>query len=356
MIRTVLSVGYPFARVGADPLGGAEQVLAHLDRTLAADGWRSLVVAPEGSATAGELLPIPAIPREIDQSARERVHAAVREAVAQAVARERIDLIHLHGIDFHAYLPPVGPPVLATLHLPLAWYPPEALRPVRPLTWLVPVSAMQAATAPAGVALERPIENGVDVSRFARPCRKRGYVAALGRICPEKGFHLALDAARLADVPLLLAGEVFPYPEHRRYFEAEIRPRLDRRRRWIGPVSGRAKQRLLAGARCLMAPSLAPETSSLVAREALASGTPVIAAPVGALPDVVEPGVTGFLAAGAEAMAAAIPLCDRIDPETCRARAAARFGLSGMTDSYLALYRQLIAVAEEVDAGRRLAG
>ena len=88
--------------------------------------------------------------------------------------------------------------------------------------------------------------------------------------CPEKGYHLALDAAHLAGMALLLAGEVFPYPEHQRYFHEEIGPRLDSTRRFIGPVGGQRKRGLLQRAQCLIVPSLVAETSSLVAMEALA--------------------------------------------------------------------------------------
>jgi glycosyltransferase involved in cell wall biosynthesis len=354
--RTVLSVAFPFARVTCDPVGGAEQVLAQLDRALVAEGWRSIVVAPEGSVPAGELLATPLPAGTIDAAARRATHAAVRRAIALAVACERIDLVHLHGVDFADYLPPAGPPVLATLHLPLPWYAEAALRPLRPLTWLNPVSRSQAAAAPAGVRLTAPIENGVELARFDRRVRKGGYAVALGRVCPEKGLHLALDAARAADVPLLLAGEVFPYEAHQRYFETEIRPRLDGRRRWLGPVAGRAKARLLAGARCLLAPSLAAETSSLVAREALAAGTPVIAFPSGALAETIEDGRTGFLVEDVQAMAAAIRRAGEIDPEACRAAARARFDAARTTAAYLDLYRSLIAIAEETRGGRRAYG
>lgn len=339
---TVLSVAYPFAPVSADPAGGAEQVLAALDRALVDQGHRSIVIASADSDTAGELRPVPLPEGTIDDAARLRAHAAVRDQIGRAIANDAPDVVHLHGIDCGAYLPPPGPPVLATLHLPIDWYGDEVLRPRRPRTFLQPVSADQAARAPADVPLIPPVPNGVDCDRY-RPAAKGDYALVLGRIAPEKGFHDALDAARLADVPLIAAGKLFPYPAYERYFAAQLLPRLDERRRFVGPVEGEAKRRLLAEARCLLVPSNAAETSSLVAMEALASGTPVIAYRSGALPGIVEHGVTGYVVDDIAGMAAAIGRVDAIDPAACRAAAEARFPLTRTSAAYLDLYARLAA-------------
>lgn len=343
---TVVSVAYPFARVDDDPVGGAEQVLAAIDRALVAAGHRSIVVAAEGSRAAGELAGVPAVRGDIDEVARARTHAAVRARIAEVLPHA--DLVHLHGIDFADYRPEPGPPAIVSLHLPLDWYPAEALRP-RPGVHLVPVSHSQAAAAPPGVRLLEPVENGVDVDAFA-PAAKDGFVLALGRVCPEKAFDVALDAARVAGAPMKLAGAVFPYPAHRRHFEDAIAPRLDRDRCWIGAVQGDRKRRLMAQARAVLVPSTAAETSSLVAREALAAGTPVIARPIGALREVVEPGVTGFFAETVAEFADAVRRADRIDPEACRRAARERFDLRRTTDAWLALYHR----AAEEGRGRRL--
>jgi glycosyltransferase involved in cell wall biosynthesis len=254
-----------------------------------------------------------------------------------------VDLVHLHSLDFFEHLPPPGVPVLVTLHLPLGLYPEAALRPARPATWLVPVSASQARSHP-GLKLLPPIENGVDLPP-RRPHARRDYALALGRVCPEKNFAEALDASRRAGCAMLLAGQVYPYAEHLAYFAAEITPRLDRARRWIGRIAGARKRRLLAGARCVLIPSRIPETSSLVAMEALAAGVPVIAYPAGALPDIVEHGRTGYLVDDVGSMAAAIRACHRIDPEVCRRAARERFCAGRMAGEYLALYDRLVAGA-----------
>jgi glycosyltransferase involved in cell wall biosynthesis len=248
----------------------------------------------------------------------------------------------MHGIDFHEYLPPPGVPVLATLHLPPAWYPPHALAPARPRTYINCVSVSQRRACPAGTLLVSTVENGVPIAPRA-PHAKRRFCFALGRVCPEKGFHLAIDAARRANVALLLAGQVYGYLAHTEYFEREIVPRLGNGVRFIGPVGAARKRHFLSAARCLLVPSLAGETSSLVAMEALACGTPVVAFAVGALPDIVEHGRTGYLVRDAREMADAIAAVGRLDPAVCIATARQRFDVKRMIDGYFALYGDIAA-------------
>lgn len=345
MSLRILSVPFPFAPVRMDPVGGAEQVAAALDRALVAAGHESIVIACEGSQVAGTLVALPCPDPAGNDGARAQVHAQVRAAIARVLGSRRVDAIHLHGVDCDAYLPPAGVPALVTLHLPLAWYAEEVLHPQRPLTWLQPVSRHQAHGVREGVRLLAPIENGVAENPFALASRKRHFALALGRICPEKGFHDAIAAARAANMPLLIAGEVFAWDAHRRYFDDEIAPQLDRQVRFIGALHGTRKQRLLAAARCVLIPSRAPETSSLVAMEALAAGTPVIAYRSGALPEIVEDGVTGFVVDDVASMAHAITRCECVAPQTCRDVAQQRFPLQRMCDAYLDLYPRLAAQA-----------
>ena len=341
MRLSVLSVAYPFAPVGPDAVGGAEQVLSSLDRALVERGQRSIVVACKGSEVAGALLATPRLRGEITADARRLAHRHHRAAIGEALRRWRVDLVHMHGLDFHDYLPPAGPPVLATLHLPPERYPPEVFEPARPDTHLHCVSASQHARCPPGARLLPDVPNGVAVDALAARHAKRRFALALGRICPEKGFDIALDAAKRAGIALLLAGEVFGYEAHEAYFAREIAPRLDAHRRFLGPIGFARKRRLLSAARCLLVPSLAPETSSLVAMEALSCGTPVVAFPAGALPDIVEHGRTGYLVRDELEMADAIHPAAALDPAVCRAAARSRFALEQMGERYLALYREL---------------
>ncbi len=196
---------------------------------------------------------------------------------------------------------------MTTLHLARAIYDEAALAPRRPGTFFNCVSQTQHAHYLGIANLLSPVANGVDVGRLRPdPNAQRKHALLLARICPEKGVHLAIEAAKQADIDLVIAGEVFPYADHERYFDEEVRPFLDSRRVFIGPVGFEAKRRLLQSSRCLLVPTLAEETSSLVAMEALACGTPVIAFRRGALAEVVDDGVTGALVDNADEMAAAI--------------------------------------------------
>ena len=344
---TILSIAYPLAPVSPDAVGGSEQVLNSLDRALVAAGHRSIVIACEGSRVAGELWSYPAPPKDrpIDNPVQWAGQEAIHRVRAEVLRCRDVDLIHMHGLDYEACLPPPGVPVLATLHLPPAWYPPGALAPDRDETWINCVSESQMRLAPPHPRMLPPIPNGVPVAQLgAVHPRKGDYALMLARICPEKGFHLALDAARMAGSPMLLCGEVFPYPAHQDYYQAEVLPRLDRQRRYLGPIGFTRKRHLLAAARCLLVPSLVAETSSLVAMEAASCGTPVIAFRNGALPEVVEDGRTGFLVDDVASMAEAIRLVDTIDPAVCRETARRRFSIERMAAAYIERYRMLSRV------------
>ena len=256
MSLTVLSVAYPFARLGDDAVGGAEQVLGQLDAALVAAGHRSIVVAAAGSRTAGTLLPTVVPDAPVDDALRQHAWAQQRAQIARALASWPVDVIHMHGVDFPACLPPPGAaPVLATLHLPPAWYPPRVFDGLRPDVHLLCVSRSQRRACPAGARVLGVIENGVPVPALQSRCRKRPFALALGRVCPEKNLHVALEAGRRAQLPVVIGGRVFPYEAHERYFREQVLPRLDGQRRFLGPLAFARKRRLLTAARCLLLPT-----------------------------------------------------------------------------------------------------
>ncbi len=341
---TVLSVAFPFAPVHPEPVGGAEHVLGCVDARLVRDGHRSIVLAAAGSRTAGEAVEIPAPAKsKIDRDAWIFAHETYRRELARLLRENAIDVVHFHGVDFIDYVPETDVPIVATLHVPRAWYKPHAL--TSPRIERVCVSRAQRATFLPDVDSSDVIENGVALDRYAPAASKGDFALALGRICPEKGFEHAIFAARRARVPLVVAGAVFPYEEHERYARDVLAPMLDGDRRLIGPIGGERKRTLLAEARCLITTSLVQETSSIVAMEALASGTPVVGFVRGALPEIVEQGVTGFLVRDPDELPDAIERAKRLDPRACRAAAERRFSADVMTERYIALHRSCARTA-----------
>jgi glycosyltransferase involved in cell wall biosynthesis len=338
---TVLNVAYPLAPVSQATAGGAEQVLLTLDEGLVRVGHRSLVVAAAGSRVRGLLLPVQSPSVNLTEGCKHEARESFRNALNIAVQRFRVDVIHMHGIDFGEYLPAFDLPVVVSLHLPLNWYPRKHLQHPAENVSLVCVSRSQAQSRPPGMQLTQVIPNGVDLWQFRPTARKNDYVLFMGRICPEKGLHIALHAAKRAQQKLLIAGTLFDYPDHRKYFERDVQPHLGANAALLGAVGGRRKASLLAGAKCLLIPSQALETSSLIAMEAMASGTPVIAWRTGALPDIVVDQKTGFLVESVSEMSDAIRHAGKLSATACRREAEVRFSADGMLGAYLALYKDL---------------
>jgi glycosyltransferase involved in cell wall biosynthesis len=339
--RTILQVAYALAQVHDGVAGGAEQILLRLDEALAAAGHRSLVVAVDGSRARGQLVATAPLSGDL-AGARTAAHRAHAEAIARVLATTRVDLVHMHGVDFDAYMPPEGVPALVTLHLAPSAYAPGALDVARRGTYFNCVSSTQLAACAGRGSVVGAVPNGVPLGELRPSSRKRAFVVSLTRICPEKGVHLALDAARRAGRPIVVAGALFGYPAHERYFEQEVAPRLGPGARFVGCVAGARKRRLLSAARCLVVASLAEETSSLVAMEALACGTPVVALRRGALPEIVEHGRTGLVVDDVDALPGAIEAAGELDPAACRRAAEQRFSAAVMTQRYLELYERIL--------------
>src|SRR5437868_460600 len=157
---TILNVAYPLAPVGPNAVGGAEQVLTQLDSALTKRGHRSIVIASEGSATGGILVPTPKPKPPLNETTRFEAWHAHSNAIALALQRWPVDLVHFHGVDCLEYLPPPGVPALITLHLPPQWYPPHIFHLERPETWLHCVSASQRGFCPPCSSMLPQIENG----------------------------------------------------------------------------------------------------------------------------------------------------------------------------------------------------
>jgi glycosyltransferase involved in cell wall biosynthesis len=346
--RAVLYVAYPLLPVTDASCGGAEQVLLTLERALSRRGWATTTAACSGSEMSGVVYTTGHAGNGSLAAAEwhEARHAqkiielvAVRDAIGRG-----FELIHDHSGSFFNRAHDVDVPLLATLHLPRSFYP-ESFFARRPRNlYFNCVSESQCKHFADVPQMLGAIPNGIQLERFALETRKHDYLLWLGRICHEKGAHVALDAAHDAGVPIIMAGKVYPFAYHQQYFEREIVPRLQRmgsNARFVDSPSLADKIALLRGARAVLVSSLAEETSSLVAMEAAACGTPVIACRRGALPEVIDDGETGILVNNKDEMVRAVTRVKRIHPRICHAYAQRNFSSTRMADGYQALYERV---------------
>ena len=181
------------------------------------------------------------------------------------------------------------------------------------------------------------VPHGVDVSEFAFREAPDDYVLYLGRFVSGKGPQHAIQYARELGLRLVLAG-----PENA-WFREHIKPLVDGKNvEFAGYISGRRKIELLGRARALLYPIQYPEAFGLVLIEAMLCGTPVVAMGIGAAPEIIEQGVTGFCVAERSDFLRAIPKAFALPRAAIRAAAEQRFSAQRMTQSYLEVYRRLL--------------
>ncbi|MDQ1508042.1 MAG: hypothetical protein QOD57_5769 [Actinomycetota bacterium] len=206
---------------------------------------------------------------------------------------------------------------------------------------LIAISHHQASTAGA-VPVAGVIHHGVDLDRFPFGRGDGGYALFLGRMTPEKGVHTAVEVARAAGVPLRIAAKMREEAEQA-YFAERVKPLLGGEVEYLGEVGNDDKLDLLSGALCLLNPIAWPEPFGMVMVEALACGTPVVATPRGAAPEIVDQGVTGLLAPDTAGLAAAVARVGGLDRHACRRSVQERFSMARLAEDHVALYEQVLA-------------
>ena len=336
----------PFIRVPPSGYGGTELFCWELSEELAARGHDVTLYTTGDSVTRCRrraLYPL----AEWPPTAHDDVNH-VAWAFSE-IARGGFDLVQLNsslGVPFSRF---VSVPIVHTIHHHRE--PPiSRLFAAHPRVVYVAISRRQ-------LALETPlarsavIHHGVSPERYEPSLTDEGYLLHLGRYAVEKGTHLAIDAARLAGIPIKLAGRT--HAPDVEYFEREIRPRLDPPGvEELGEAEHDRKVALLRGARALLCPLQWEEPFGLVAIEAMLCGTPVIGFPRGSFPEIIDEGVTGFLADDGDvtAMARIALHLNGFDRGACAQRARQRFSTSVMTDAYELLYERLVHAPARVSA------
>jgi glycosyltransferase involved in cell wall biosynthesis len=269
-----------------------------------------------------------------------RFHEAVNTAAAYERAAQ-FDVIHSHVHEIALpFTQLVATPTVHTHHIDLDADIAQSYARFPRLHVIAP-SRHHAGTLPdrclAGI-----VHHGIDVDAFSFEPRGGEYLLFLGRMMPRKGPAEAIQVARATGMRLVLAG-----PSEEGYFERAVAPLLDGKQiEYVGRVKHDDRNRLLAGAAALLCPLQEPEPFGLVMIEAMACGTPVIAFNRGAVPELIEEGLTGFIVEDEAGAVQAVNRIGQLSRQRIRRRFEERFTAQRMANDYLAVYSELIDAAK----------
>jgi glycosyltransferase involved in cell wall biosynthesis len=354
-IAIVAPPWYPLPPKG---YGGTELVAHLLQRELRQMGHQVTVFGAEGSDPEVTVLADAAWTHDLggrDENARLSTYLA---RVYAALHGQRFDVLHDHSgfegtlLALHSGVAPV---VVHTVHgqllEPMCNFYSEVMDRVR----LCAISVSQAASAPA-LRFAGVVHNAVAPPATPPSTAHERYLIEVARITPDKGQHLAIQLARGAGRKLILAGKVERSGEGERYFEDEVEPHLGPSVEYYPNVQGAQKARLISRAAAGVFPLQWSEPFGLAMVECMVVGTPVLALRTGSTPELIEDGVTGFLAEDMDGLIEAARHIDEIDRVRCAQLARERFGPKRMTDRYLSVYRDGYVAAEPVRADVRAEG
>ncbi len=248
------------------------------------------------------------------------------------------DIIHSHlGCSALAYSSFVKTPTVHTMH---GIFTPDNEKMYRRFAWQPFISISEAQREPRlGLNYIRTVYNGIDTTAYAeypKPIQP-AYLAFVGRLSPEKGPVEAIKIARGAGLPLKMAGKIDVVD--RDYYREQVEPLIDGEQiQYLGEVSHEEKVKLLGEASVTLFPISWREPFGLVMIESMATGTPVIGMGLGAVPEVIAHGKTGFVCHSIEKMIEMIPDAIKLDRKICREDVISRFSVKSMTDEYEKAY------------------
>lgn len=330
--------------VSVDATKAISSHVALLTNAIVANGHEAHLYASEASQTDGALhyieegTPIQSLAPDLQ---RHYTNTLISDCYKHA---EDYDIIHSHFTllsSFYADL--VKTPTLISVHSPIR----DEIRPFlhryRHLSY-VSFSHAQRLQMPE-LNWVANIYHGINTERFAYNATPKDYFLYLGRVTEEKGVHFAIDAAKQAGVPLIIAGGSYPTEG---YWHKNIEPEINGTTiRYVGIANEQQKIELLQGARALLFPTQYDETFGLVMAEAMSCGTPVIGWRNGSVPEVVEDNLTGYIVTSTAEMVKAIKNIDKISREATRHRAVTYFSQQKMTQGYLRVYERILAKAKK---------
>ncbi len=323
--------------------GGTERIVSYLTEELVRQGHDVTLFASGESVTSARLEPCCPQALRLAPNVKDPIpyYMAMLDKVCGMA--DKFDILHFHIDQFHfPIFNRTGHATLTTLHGRQDMPDMKYLYDAFPSMPLVSISQSQRTPIPnanfAGTVLHG-LPPGT--MRSHDPQSKRGYLAFLGRISPEKRVDRAIEIARSVGMPIKIAAKV-DKADAAYYAEVEAMmkaPGVE----FVGEINEVAKGKFLGEAAALLFPIDWPEPFGLVMIEAMACGTPVLAFRNGSVPEVVEDGVTGAIVSSVEEGIAALPKVLALDRAAVRRRFDERFTVERMARDYVRIYRTLVA-------------
>jgi glycosyltransferase involved in cell wall biosynthesis len=322
--------------------GGTERIVSYLTEELVAQGHDVSLFASADSQTSARLIPCCERAYRLSNSVRDslpRRLIMLRDVLGRA---EEFDVLHFHADHLHLpYLRGIGCATVTTLHCRLDDPDLALLYQTFPEAPLVSISRAQRAQMPAA-SWAGTVHHGIPDNRCAADrWTDRGYLAFLGRICPEKRPDRAIEIADRCKAPLKIAAKVDPSDED--YWNDMIKPMVERSPfvEFVGEIDESRKGAFLGGACALLFPIDWPEPFGLVMIEAMANGTPTIAWRAGSVPEVIDDGLSGFLVSSMEGAVEAVRRLPSLPRANVRAIFERRFTAARMARDYVAIYEKV---------------
>ncbi|MHC8606553.1 glycosyltransferase family 4 protein [Paenarthrobacter ureafaciens] len=335
-MRIGLIVG-PWFTVPPEKYGGTERVVDALARALT-DAGHDVLLAASSDSTC----PVPQLdglglsrPGELGETLSELNHV-----IRSYAGMRGMDIIHDHTLAGPLYAhrwPDI--PVVTTIHGPLTAQSAELYRAMAGDTAIVAISKNQGSMVP-GLPVSTVIHHGLDLSTVSMGNGAGGYACFVGRMCPDKGLMEAVAIAREAGIPLRIAAKMHAKDEQRFYQEV-VKPALGPQEEFLGELADPEKYQLMGDAAVLINPIQWHEPFGLVMIEALATGTPVIATPMGAAPEIIQHGKTGFLG-DVHQLAGFVDAATKLSRADCRRAVEGYFSAGRMAADHLELYARVI--------------
>ncbi len=319
--------------------GAWETVASNITEGLVKNGWDVTLFATADSVTNAKLRAVIPGGYEEDKSLEAKVVECLHISEVMESAQE-FDLIH-NNYDFLplTYSRLIKTPILTTIH----GFSSDNIRAVyRKYKELYYVSISDS-DRDCQLPYLATVYNGIDMSNIKFRDKPGQSLVFLGRIHPDKGTHLAVEVARKAKLPLIIAGII----QDREYYDTKVRPFVNGKMiKYIGPVDVAEKDQLFSEALAVLHLNMLPERFGLVITESMAAGVPVIAMDKGSPREIIDDGQTGFLVNSTDQAVKALDRLADIDRKLCRKKVDKRFSVDAMVAGYEKVYRKIFEIED----------